>query len=97
MPAPTRAQDGGGVDHIGNPRNAAELTRCACSLIVERFDFDPLRTEQASQASLTTPIAPYPTNDSGRYRQRVADLQGTGKERNDCPNGATRAFRDLHG
>ena len=40
MSTPARAQDGGGVDHIGDPYYAAELTRFPRSLIIERHDFD---------------------------------------------------------
>jgi hypothetical protein len=85
MSAAARAEDGGSVDHVGNPHYPAELTRFARSLVVERFDFDLLGTQQASQARLTTPITPYLTNHSRRHRQRIADLDGAGEKRNDSP------------
>lgn len=83
MAAAARAEDGGGVDHVGNARYAAELARFARALVVEGLDFDLVGTQEASQAGLATPVTPYLTNDSRRYRERVTNLQRAGEERND--------------
>jgi len=83
--ARSRTQDDRGIDDVGCTPDPAQLAGLARTLIVQRFDLDPVRSQEPRESSLPPSIAPHLTDDSGGHGQRVAMLEALGDQRHDLP------------
>ncbi len=85
MTARPRAEDDRRIDDVGGSSETAELPGFSRTLVVERFDLDFLGAEQASEPRLTTTtVAPYLTDDAGRYGQGVPMVEASRDQRHDA-------------
>lgn len=80
MPTPSGAKHDRGINDVARSPHAAELTRFACSFIIEWFDVDIGGTEQPRESRLFAPVTPDLAYHPGGHRQIKSVLEGAKDE-----------------
>ena len=74
------AQYQGGVDHVGCPADAAQLSGFPCPMVVERFNADLGGSQKPREPDLPASIAPNLAHHPGRHGQRMSMRETSGDE-----------------